>query len=223
MGSRKIKRQTDLAPAPERLQICNKMNYLGKPIFLGGYLFVFLAVFYIAMPYRGVDAVCCGNNFKCPNLSSWICGDASSPTTASQCCGRGACNIFCCNCGDGCRCNKAEGCKYYGRPCDQYSDGGIDHGNNGRRGRLWWSNVEVEDDLPLRGGRSIMKLADTDGDGMISVVEASDYLVADGKMHQSEAVASFRAGEDIAPEWFRSIDNDGDGLIAPGELDHDLA
>ena len=68
-----------------------------------------------------------------------------------------------------------------------------------------------------------MKLADTDGDGMISVVEASAYLIADGKLHQSEAVASFRAGEDIAPEWFMSIDNDGDGLIALGELDHDLA
>ena len=68
-----------------------------------------------------------------------------------------------------------------------------------------------------------MKSADTDGDGMMSVVEASAYLVANGKLHHSMAVASFRAGENIAPEWFRNIDNDGDGLIAPGELDHDLA
>lgn len=50
-----------------------------------------------------VDAECCDtvSNITDEN-GSYKCGDFTEPTR-SGCCGVGSCNIFCCNCVDGCR------------------------------------------------------------------------------------------------------------------------
>ena len=45
-------------------------------------------------------AVCC-------NSSGSFCADG---TCATPCCGHGKCNIFCCNCDDGCRTGPCTGC-----------------------------------------------------------------------------------------------------------------
>ena len=68
---------------------------------------------------------------------------------------------------------------------------------------------------------SIMEAADLNGDGKMTVVEASSFLVKDGKLHENDAVKSIPDGEYAAPEWFANIDSDNNGFIDIEELDHE--
>ena len=67
-----------------------------------------------------------------------------------------------------------------------------------------------------------MDTADVDGDGVMSVVEATSFLVANGRLQQDEAGSSGIVPHRIA-EWYSAMDSDGNGFISLGELDSDEA
>ena len=59
----------------------------------------------LQMPYRGADAVCCKVNRTMAAIAQSdlpACNDGTVPPFG-ECCGVGRCNVFCCNCLDGCR------------------------------------------------------------------------------------------------------------------------
>lgn len=222
------------------------------------------------MPYyQFVDAICCKDDFRCPQLTGSdrayepgqkpgqkqkgsISGfDIASIVAQAQaqifegtvksvywtgsgkndrcgngeglgygvlgCCGRGPCNIFCCNCDNGCKCDLSKYCYIAG-------DGTVTK-NGVRFSTRFPCAHQVRDGRSLEGpangtsdGLEIMKSADVDGDGLMSLDEAASYLVAVGKLSEENN----RERRDAStPEWFAAIDSNGDGFIQLEEIDSD--
>ena len=63
-----------------------------------------------------------------------------------------------------------------------------------------------------------MNEADENQDGYMDVIEAADFLAADGKLHIDE-VERVRRNADDLPDWFLQMDVNRDGLIELHELD----
>ena len=64
-----------------------------------------------------------------------------------------------------------------------------------------------------------MTEADINGDGDLDFDEASNFLVAYGKIAEED---SRMKSDAKLPQWFKAIDANGDGLIQPSELDYEL-
>lgn len=115
-----------------------------------------------------VDAVCCAQK------GGWGagggCADGSNPGDF-QCCGRRACNFFCCNCDGGC---KSGGWNRDVRVPD-WLILGLRRASTGataglRPGRRRRSTDEAT------AGHNIIALADQDGDGKMNMSEAHAWL-----------------------------------------------
>jgi hypothetical protein len=107
-----------------------------------------------------------------------------------SCCGKGKCNVFCCNCNGGCR-----------PDCDTATIPFPVPGGGGR----------IRTD-PARGKRAALKFdaVDADGDGFVDYEEALAYLSENGGNG-----AELRTKR----EWWEHMDADKNGVLAPGEFD----
>ncbi|XP_055350357.1 uncharacterized protein LOC129596978 [Paramacrobiotus metropolitanus] len=121
------------------------------------------------------------------------------------CCGKGKCNIFCCNCNGGCKpksqCSRRGG---LGGPPNTMSVGRI---GRGKRDVVYNSTA-------------LQKFAtiDLNGDERLDVDECKAFLKLSDKVltrHPRGALAKI-------PEWYKEIDVDGDGFILPHEFDYSL-
>jgi hypothetical protein len=56
-----------------------------------------------SMALQGVEGKCCGKNLLEFIATRWGTGNCEDGSWGDPCCGVGDCNIFCCNCDNGCR------------------------------------------------------------------------------------------------------------------------
>ena len=71
------------------------------------YIKIYLATILVLFLVSSSDGECC-RGVECPGVpwgKTLCCADGTSRdwTHGNFCCGKGQCNIFCCNCGGGCR------------------------------------------------------------------------------------------------------------------------
>lgn len=115
-------------------------------------LLVFLTALYSIPPAK---AVCC------PRVS-----------LTHECCGRGPCNIFCCNCDGGCHGSRSEDPTYE------------EHCYARRKREILLSH--------RRSPAEVFDAVDADGNGLVDVLEAAKFLRLERAMI---------AHNDTLPEW----------------------
>ena len=64
--------------------------------------FYFMMVLFVSISVKGE---CCETEWWQPNgkKADYYCNDGSSGTFLFGCCGKGSCNLWCCNCDNGCK------------------------------------------------------------------------------------------------------------------------
>jgi len=77
----------------------------------------------------------------------------------------------------------------------------------------------VQEEEHPRTARSIMDVADTNGDGLLDAVEAAEFLGNVGKIQVHEVDRVKRSAE--TPLWFAAMDTNSNGFIEPIEIDGD--
>lgn len=150
----------------------------------------FIYFFVIAHCYltSTVHCDCCYsfNYVNCPGVGGSAtdkCADCSDDTPY---CGYGKCNIFGCACAGGCRSGACSDCQ------------------QARRRKR-----DTEVSAPPANGTDILKQADKDQDGKLSVDEAVDFLY----------VMKISASEDLIREGIVALDQDKDGFLMHSEID----
>ena len=129
---------------------------------------------------------------------------------SSYCCGRGACNIFCCNCGhkghDDADCNDEYWSNYHAR----------------KHYRVWHGKRsivnETEDYLKerlLKDTKELFQTIDVDGDNFLTLEESEFYL------KNYKGLKRSTSDHTLEREIMR-IDINNDGMISPKEFDESL-
>ena len=146
------------------------------------YLLLFCWVL-IIYQFSVVTGKCCGGNWNCVKCSTY-------------CAGCGPCNIFCCNCENGCN-------REWHHSWDHTEKGlTCGHWNKKRELAQNSKNASLEADKFFRE-------VDTDDSRNISINETKQFLAS--KM-QFKRRASFE-------EEFAKVDKNNDGMISPFEFD----
>ncbi|XP_078595017.1 uncharacterized protein LOC144872581 [Branchiostoma floridae x Branchiostoma japonicum] len=168
-------------------------------------MFLGLSALLMVLMVDPADSVCCGSIKTC--TGSWWrrrcynrCGDGTRQPT--PCCGYGKCNIFCCNCDDGCRRSKRM-------VADDEVDTDIERVAEEARGLLELLEEEKEE---YAHHRRVFGEHDVDKDSRLSKEEALEML-----RERGTDVSSLPA------DWFTSMDTNGNGYIDPEEYDKDMA
>ncbi|KAI1711442.1 EF-hand domain pair domain-containing protein [Ditylenchus destructor] len=133
---------------------------------------------------------------------SECCGHTYIMDMFSECCGKGICNIFCCNCDCKKRTRKCSSDEFYnGNQCTCKS---IEVGRYRRS----------QDSLGMSHNSTMEKFRqlDTNSDGGIDESEARVYF---GRVKRSATVPFPR-------DEFLAMDQNGNGRIDPSEMDEEL-
>ena len=160
-------------------------------------------------PWSNVQAKCCGHGYCQVNKNNEPYG--------GFCCGCGSCNIFCCNCGNGCN---------WGYAYEKFRDEDELHDYHEY---LIWQGVETIESNCGHKKREIMattyqndsldadklfKSIDINGNNAINIKEAAAYLK---NSTVSKRSASFSLGHELS-----RMDTNNDGIISPDEFDESL-
>ena len=160
------------------------------------------------------------------------------PTTvykycSTWCCGKGACNIFCCNCGHGYRdggCNHEYWVTYKWMNIYQWCNKGYPDGyvydrdykisrcGDRREDRSIVNETAVNDyfmERLLKDTKELFQKIDVDGDNFLTLEESEFYLKNYKGLKRSTSDNSLE--KDIM-----RIDINNDGLISPKEFDESL-
>ena len=122
----------------------------------------------------------------------------------THCCGCGACNIFCCNCDNGC---KLKWTRFWRRQC------GYDEPDT-----CWHKKKREIQEATIRNDSLEAKMLfgsiDIDGNNAITNDEAATYFESNPKFERS---TSFSLDHEL-----RKMDTNNDGMISPNEFDESL-
>ena len=148
----------------------------------------FLGLALVTSQLKFTDAVCCRSVvFVAPGYGG--CGDG-------YCCGRGPCNIFCCNCDGGCK--------------KRWEWDGKESIRNKRITREARSMVQNTSLTSATYFRNI----DIDGSNAITMEEAEMYLKNEPKFKRNVGIS--------LQKHIRRMDTNNDGIISLKEFDESL-
>jgi len=162
----------------------------------------------IATPWSNVDAECCGPG-KCGE-------DKQGNAYHGWCCGCGACNVFCCNCENGCNWGWKH---FYG-----YEDYEDNDASEYPQSQMCGHKKRAIMKRPFQNASSnadqLFKRIDINGNNAINIKEAAAYLKNSTISKRSASLkrsASFFIGHEL-----RKMDTNNDGIISPDEFDATL-
>ena len=127
-------------------------------------------------------------------------GHGTSTICHSWCCGCGACNIFCCNCADGCN----KGWWNYWK--------GATAGHRARCGHK--KKRKIDSFFSYSKARELFDEVDADGSLNITIDEADKYLKS---QYQFKRETTFTLRDEI-----EKMDENKDGIISSFEFDSSL-
>ncbi|GMR51253.1 hypothetical protein PMAYCL1PPCAC_21448, partial [Pristionchus mayeri] len=123
------------------------------------------------------------------------------------CCGNGKCNMFCCNCDDGCDDSCSTDYGSFVAPVVVAGKAALAVGGRKKR------DIDESRSIAQMRFQSI----DTNGDGVLSQLESREFL----RLNLDPSMRTKRAVESNL--WFVKMDIDGDGFLQAGEFDRSLA
>ena len=154
-----------------------------------------IAIFWmmVVLQWTYVDGECC---------SGWggsMCGHTH--TSDSPCCGCGPCNIFCCNCVDGCNGNWWNDWKgtYWAR---------------GKTPRCGHWKRQIDSHYSYSKAQELFNEVDADGSRNLTIDEADQYLRSQSQYKRD---TKFSLRDEI-----EKMDTNEDGIISPFEFDSSL-
>ena len=135
-----------------------------------------------------------------PDVDGECCTGDTGATCWTYCCGCGPCNIFCCNCANGC--NQSWWNKWKGQTGGHV----LRCGHRKKR--------KIDSYYSYSKAQELFNKVDADGSRNITIAEADQYLKSQSQ-HKRDTTFSLR-------DEIEKMDENKDGIISPFEFDSSL-